>query len=313
MGRRMRPGRAISITMIALLALTLGAFPVPIAATGAETSTANERWCPREVAPYCSENAFYDFWRSQPNALETLGYPVDQPRRATNGQLIQFYERAIMEWHPEKSLEFQVLLTRLGALIREETRHVRDEPADTGPCAENCVYFEETGRTLRGEFLDYWRTSGGLAVFGFPISQVIVERNAADDRKYQVQYFERARFEFHPENQGRYRVQLGRLGAEILEANRATVNRWQIVATLNYGGVSTNPPPPAPPATRPGVRPIGEYACPGTHPIKGNTTSDTGDLIYHVPGGAFYQATKPEVCFAAEADARAAGFRRSQR
>ena len=49
--------------------------------------------------------------------------------------------------------------------------------------------------------------------------------------------------------------------------------------------------------------------CPGSHPIKGNRTS----MIYHLPGGEFYDATGPEECFASPADAEAAGYRRSQR
>jgi endonuclease YncB( thermonuclease family) len=44
--------------------------------------------------------------------------------------------------------------------------------------------------------------------------------------------------------------------------------------------------------------------------IKGNQRS----RIYHVPGGAFYEQTRASVrCFKSEADAQAAGFRRSAR
>ncbi|MCC7371026.1 MAG: hypothetical protein IT306_21610 [Chloroflexi bacterium] len=50
-------------------------------------------------------------------------------------------------------------------------------------------------------------------------------------------------------------------------------------------------------------------ACPPTHPLKGNRAS----MIYHAPGGFFYDATAPEICFAQPADAEAAGYRRSQR
>ncbi len=53
--------------------------------------------------------------------------------------------------------------------------------------------------------------------------------------------------------------------------------------------------------------------CPSEHPIKGNLTTSSGEKIYHVPGGQFYDRTIPEECFATEADARAAGYRRSQR
>lgn len=49
--------------------------------------------------------------------------------------------------------------------------------------------------------------------------------------------------------------------------------------------------------------------CPATHPLKGNRES----MIYHRPGQAFYDQTRPEACFATPADAEAAGFRASQR
>ncbi len=51
--------------------------------------------------------------------------------------------------------------------------------------------------------------------------------------------------------------------------------------------------------------------------IKGNVATD-GEHIYHVPGGAFYaatviSATRGERTFCTEADARAAGWRKSLR
>ena len=52
--------------------------------------------------------------------------------------------------------------------------------------------------------------------------------------------------------------------------------------------------------------------CPPGFPIKGNQTTGQ-EWIYHVPGGQFYNATRPEECFATEEAARAAGYRRSLR
>lgn len=53
---------------------------------------------------------------------------------------------------------------------------------------------------------------------------------------------------------------------------------------------------------------------PVTHPIKGNFTAYSGEpCIYHVPGGGFYTKTKPERCYATEADAVKDGCRRSKR
>lgn len=65
---------------------------------------------------------------------------------------------------------------------------------------------------------------------------------------------------------------------------------------------------------RPGVPPKDAWTCPLTHPIKGNFTTYSGEpCIYHVPGGQFYSRTKPERCYATEADAVKDGCRRSKR
>jgi S-formylglutathione hydrolase FrmB len=59
------------------------------------------------------------------------------------------------------------------------------------------------------------------------------------------------------------------------------------------------------------VRPISKDNCPSTHPIKGNQGSN--GWIYHVPTGASYSATDPEECFATEAAAVKAGYRKAPR
>jgi hypothetical protein len=46
--------------------------------------------------------------------------------------------------------------------------------------------------------------------------------------------------------------------------------------------------------------------------VKGNISSK-GEKIYHIKGGAFYDRTNPEQCFQTEAEAQAAGFRKSSR
>ena len=59
--------------------------------------------------------------------------------------------------------------------------------------------------------------------------------------------------------------------------------------------------------------PVSAYNCPSWAPIKGNqTTAKKGDWIYHVPGGRYYKATKPEECFTTASAARKAGYRASK-
>jgi hypothetical protein len=53
----------------------------------------------------------------------------------------------------------------------------------------------------------------------------------------------------------------------------------------------------------------GAHECPPAYPIKGNSKSH----IYHLPGGGSYNATIPNMCFATEEAAQAAGYRATKR
>ena len=81
------------------------------------------------------------------------------------------------------------------------------------PAAQaNCQTFPQTGQTVCGPFLKYWQDHGGLAQQGYPISGEFREVSDLDHKPYTVQYFERAVFEAHPENQPPYDVLLAQLG-----------------------------------------------------------------------------------------------------
>ena len=77
---------------------------------------------------------------------------------------------------------------------------------------EGTRLFGETEKTVKGTFLEYWDSHGGLAQQGYPISEEMQERSDTDGTTYTVQYFERAVFELHPENQPPYDVLLSQLG-----------------------------------------------------------------------------------------------------
>ncbi|HMQ33654.1 MAG TPA: peptidase S8, partial [Chloroflexaceae bacterium] len=87
-------------------------------------------------------------------------------------------------------------------------------PAVAGPPAEGCPFSPETGHSLCPPFRAYWERNGGLATFGFPISEPAPEQ-VEGARSLTVQYFERARFEDHADQPAARRVQLSRLGAEL--------------------------------------------------------------------------------------------------
>jgi WD40 repeat protein len=72
--------------------------------------------------------------------------------------------------------------------------------------------FLQTGKTVKGRFLEYWQQNGGLPQQGYPISEEMQEKSDTDGKIYTVQYFERAVFEAHPDNQKPYDVLLSLLG-----------------------------------------------------------------------------------------------------
>jgi uncharacterized protein YkwD len=76
--------------------------------------------------------------------------------------------------------------------------------------------FPQTGECIEGEFRLYWEQNGGLPVFGYPVTPARPEIDPATNSIFLTQWFERNRFELHPENQPPYRVLLGRLGEQRL-------------------------------------------------------------------------------------------------
>ena len=101
-------------------------------------------------------------------------------------------------------------------------------PTTVSRADDGCQTFQETGFKVCGRFLQYWQSSGGLTQQGLPISDVFVETNAAppagDGKPHKVQYFQRARFEYHDENQPPFDVLLGLLGTEQLGAKYKTIS-----------------------------------------------------------------------------------------
>jgi hypothetical protein len=168
---------------------------------------------------------FKQYWEAN-GGLAQFGYPWTEPFREFNPAdgkvyLVQYFERNRFEYHPEyKGTKYEVLLGLLGNQLTETRRNngegafkrFEDMKYPGG------VYFPETGHNLRNSFKTYWEANGGLAIYGYPISEEFQEVNPDDGKTYVVQYFERNRFEYHPENTGtRYEVLLGLLGNTVLK------------------------------------------------------------------------------------------------
>lgn len=155
----------------------------------------------QEVSPH-----FVSFFY-QNGGVATFGYPIS-PEILNNGQVTQYFERARMEFHPASSQQVE-----LGLLGRELTNGRNFPQCPPFSSTPGHLYFPATGHSLQNGFLAYWQSHGGLPIFGYPISEEFSEKNPDNGNTYTVQYFERARFEYHPEFKGTaYEVELGLLG-----------------------------------------------------------------------------------------------------
>lgn len=88
-----------------------------------------------------------------------------------------------------------------------------------GPVAQtrdpNSRFFGITGHNVPEPFVSYWDANGGVERFGYPLTEAFEEASETDGGRYVTQYFERARFEHHPEYAGTPdEVLLGLLGSE---------------------------------------------------------------------------------------------------
>jgi hypothetical protein len=167
---------------------------------------------------------FLEYWQSH-GGLAIFGFPMTEvflDYNSADGKLyqVQYFERNRFELHPENAgTPYEVQLGLLGKYFSavtgpEITAHYSS--GETTPIPGG-VLFKETGHTLTGKFFEYWQNHGGLALFGLPLTEPFRERNTADGQTYLVQYFERNRFELHPELAGTpYEVELGLLGNQLL-------------------------------------------------------------------------------------------------
>src|SRR6266496_270811 len=188
---------------------------------------ADERCFPE--TGFCISGSIRSFWE-QNGGLPIFGYPIAQQHEETiEGRpfQVQWFERERLELHPENRPPYDVLLGRLGdEVLRRQGRDWQTFPK--AQRKSGCQFFETTGHTVCEPFLTYWRTHGleldgrrgikydeSLALFGMPLSEPSMETNSSGATVL-TQWFERARFEYLPENRNPYKVLLGLLGNELV-------------------------------------------------------------------------------------------------
>ena len=145
------------------------------------------------------EGVFLDYFNQQ-GGLEIFGYPLSKPFM-DQGVLVQYFQKARMEWHPRNPELYKVQLGLLG----DELKYRQPGVPEPYPHSRRKVYFPETGHTVAYAFLDYFKEHGGINTFGYPITEMHFEEGKV------VQYFQRMKLEWSPEDPVST-IQVGLLG-----------------------------------------------------------------------------------------------------
>jgi len=219
-------GRVKSVRSL-LIVVVIGALLLGnLSAAYAETPGGNCRYFTETGHYVCGE--FLEFFETR-GGVEIFGFPLTEAfDDLARGMQVQYFQCARMEWHPYNPEPYKV---QLGLLVDELGYRFPLVRPEQIPAFNNDLhhYFPETGHVVSYAFLDYFREKGGLDIFGYPRSEFMYEDG------YIVQYFQRARMEWHPEDLSGPQMRVTRLG-------EVYTGRFGIP-----GGYDDPQPPPAEP------------------------------------------------------------------
>jgi hypothetical protein len=181
--------------------------------------------------------SFAEFWELS-GGRAVLGLPITPARdeldqNTGQSSVRQWFERSRLELQPGVGGSNDVVLGRLGlerlVQLGIDTQRL---PREQGPRPE-CLWFEQTGHNVCDQtdgvgFKTYWQTRGvddpradaharSVQLFGLPLTEQRTEVDA-DGATVLVQWFERARFEWHPDHPDAEKVHLAPLGLELRRA-----------------------------------------------------------------------------------------------
>lgn len=235
------PSRVLFLALALMLAAGTVSSAAPAAAAPAQASAPFRYFNETGHNIGSRIKTFYE----QNGDVAIFGLPLTEVIR--EGDLdVQYFERAKIELRPELAPEWYVSLAALGRTEAAAIQNPAFAPVPQGVADENTTYFSQTGHNLRFGFRAFWQRNGGVRAFGYPLSEEFQEISPDDGKEYTVQYFERAKFEYHPETPAQP-IQLARLGTRALERAGLPENVRQRVpaiallssATTGYRGSIT--------------------------------------------------------------------------
>ena len=175
----------------------------------AQTST-SDRYFP-ETGHWVSGD-FLVKYEGVPDSAEIYGFPITSAYiDQDSGLRVQYFENARFELHPDEGPDTRIKITPLGEFLYTPDTGEKVSIPENFPA---CQLFPEISFSVCYAFLDYFQENGGVSQFGYPISGFEIHDG------WMSQYFQRARFEWHPELPAGERVVLTNLGTRYFYFHR---------------------------------------------------------------------------------------------
>jgi hypothetical protein len=162
---------------------------------------------------------FLEKYNSVSNPAVVFGEPItDAFQDELYGITVQYFEKVRFEYHPEEIPDLQVKISPLGSFVYRPNPSL---PVIFNPSA--CKFYPNVppGFYVCYDFLSFFEEYGGVSQFGYPISNFELED------EWIVQYFQKARFEWHPKDPSGQWVMVSDLGVKyfhILKENPRRLN-----------------------------------------------------------------------------------------
>lgn len=160
------------------------------------------------------DRLFKRFWTTNGGAA-VLGAPVTGVFfDSSTGYVSQGFEYVLLEHHPRRlKSENRIQLRLLGTIHARWHAPAEMVQPEEGKQPEVCRHFKATDADVCGLILEYWMANGlnlgdpgvsyreSLALFGYPVGEQFTD----PDSGWVVQYFQRARLEYQPDDPGSLR------------------------------------------------------------------------------------------------------------
>lgn len=143
------------------------------------------------------DGEFLRFYNNAPNPEFVYGFPITSQFTSRDGKTAQYFQRARFELVTDAEGNQAVRLTPIGAALHQPITQL--EPQNPAACEVI------SGYQVCYDFLEFYKTNGGAAQFGNPVS------NAEEQSAIYIQYFENARFEWRAQGT-QTRVEISQLG-----------------------------------------------------------------------------------------------------